>query len=98
MPSFKAPRPTASRVFFRTAEPLTADDTDSAEDIYERAGPTTTLISTGPDDGPGSAGPVFGGASADGTRVFFRTQESLIDTDTDTRHRRVRACRSKDES
>ena len=27
---------------------------------------------------------VFKGASADGTRVFFETEESLVSTDTDT--------------
>ena len=36
-----------SRVFFDTREVLTADDTDASRDVYERAGVTTTRLSTG---------------------------------------------------
>src|SRR5947208_380045 len=34
-----------TRVFFETTERLVAADTDSALDVYQRAGSTTTLIS-----------------------------------------------------
>ena len=73
-----------SRVFFGTGEPLVSADTDAFEDVYERSGGQTTLISTGPTGGNGPLDAHFKGASADGTRVFFKTAESLIGADTDT--------------
>ena len=48
-------------------------DTDTYPDIYERSGGQTTLVSTGPTGGNGTFDVIFGGASADGTRVFFTT-------------------------
>ncbi len=72
-----------SRVFYTTAESLVSADTDTAVDVYERSGGETTLVSIGATGN--SAFPVtFVGASANGTRVFFRTFESLVSTDTDT--------------
>ena len=59
-------------------------DTDTALDVYERAGGQTTLVSTGPTGGNGAFDAFFAGASADGTRVFFGTAESLVSADTDT--------------
>ena len=72
-----------SRVYFTTLEKLVSADTDSVDDVYERAGGITTLISTGPTGGNGAAAAHFAGASADGTHVFFDTTESLTSTDTD---------------
>ncbi len=72
-----------SRVFFDTLEPLTAGDTDSSTDIYERAGGVTTLISTGPAGGNGAYFAAFQRATPDGTKVFFHTNESLVASDTD---------------
>jgi len=72
-----------SRVFFDTQEPLVAQDTDSSTDIYQRAGGSTTLLSTGPDGGNGAFFSAFQGASADGSRVFFHTADSLLAADTD---------------
>jgi hypothetical protein len=72
------------RVLFETAEPLVSQDTDSSTDIYSRnldTG-TTQLASTGPDGGNGSFYPEFRRASADGSRVFFNTQEQLVSADT----------------
>jgi hypothetical protein len=40
--------------------------------------------STGPNGGNGTVASVFRGASADGTRVFFQTTESLVAADTDS--------------
>jgi hypothetical protein len=71
-----------TRVFFSTSESLVAGDTDTASDIYERSGGTTTLISVSPANGPFSA--TFEDASADGTRVFFKTYESLHPADLDS--------------
>ena len=73
-----------TRVFFETREPLAAGDTDTAFDVYERAGGTTTRLSTGPAGGNGAADALFAGASLDGSRVIFETVEPLVVTDTDT--------------
>ena len=43
------------------------------------------LVSTGPAGGNGAADSEFRGASSDGARVFFETDESLVSSDTDTR-------------
>jgi hypothetical protein len=74
------------RVFFATTQKLTADDTDTGrEDVYERAGGVTTLVSqpTGVAD-PDTADAFFHGVSADGSRVIFSTTEKLTADDTDT--------------
>ena len=42
-----------THVFFTTREALVGSDTDSSLDVYERAGGTTTLVSTGPSGGNG---------------------------------------------
>jgi hypothetical protein len=73
-----------SKVFFITDEQLTATDTDAYTDIYERAGGTTTQISRGQINGNGAFSADFRGASGDGSRVFFRSNEQLAATDTDT--------------
>jgi Ca2+-binding RTX toxin-like protein len=82
--SFERVSADGSRVFFGTGEPLVSADTDAFEDVYERAGGRTTLVSTGPAGGNGAFDVFFRGASADGSRVFFSTVESLVSTDTDT--------------
>jgi hypothetical protein len=72
------------RIFFETDEQLSASDTDSSTDVYERADGATTLISTGPAGGNGASPAAFDGASTDGSRAFFETSESLVSGDTDT--------------
>jgi hypothetical protein len=72
-----------ARVFFQTSDPLVSADTDSAIDVYERSGGQTTLISTGPTGGNGTASATFAAVSETGTRVFFRTSERLVSADTD---------------
>jgi hypothetical protein len=74
---------TGTRVFFETEEQLVSGDTDAQPDLYERSGGTTSHLSTGPGGGNGANVPSWGGASADGTRVFLETDESLVGTDTD---------------
>jgi uncharacterized repeat protein (TIGR01451 family) len=72
-----------SRIFFTTAESLVAfpDSDGGYQDVYERSGGTTKLVSYGPNsfDGPYTAS--FGGNSADGTKVFFVTNEPLVSAD-----------------
>ena len=80
-----------SKVWLHTDEVLVAGDTDAANDVYERAGATIDVVSTGPTGGNADSSAFFDGASADGSRVFFDTQEPL----TARRHRRlVRTCTS----
>ena len=64
-----------TRVFFATAEPLVAADTDTQEDVYERSTGQTTLISTGPDGGNGAFDASLSnpGISDDGDHVVFST-------------------------
>ena len=62
-----------------------ARDTDNAADVYERAGGTTTLVSTGPGRQRRPRRDVPRGSRADGTRVFFETAERLVGSDTDGR-------------
>jgi hypothetical protein len=81
-----------TKVFFSTAESLVEADTDHSVDVYMRSlesgKSTTTLVSQG---GPACAptcgnGPVdagFAAASADGSKVFFVTQEKLTQADQD---------------
>ena len=53
-------------------------------DLYERAGGTTTLISTGPNEAATQDQDAsYLDAAVDGTHVFFETQESLVPEDTD---------------
>jgi hypothetical protein len=73
-----------TRVFFFSAGQLTSSDTDSALDVYQRSGGTTTLISAGQINGNGAFDVNFRDASADGTRVFFITNEQLATSDTDS--------------
>lgn len=72
-----------SRAFFRTEEKLLAADTDNAQDLYERAGGTTSLVSVGPNGGNGGQDVSYQGISADGARAFFITSEQLVATDFD---------------
>ena len=74
-----------SHVLFRTAEQLVATDTDSQEDLYERADGVTSLVSTGPAGGNGAFDADSDGISADGRRVLFQTEEALTGADTDSR-------------
>jgi len=71
-------------VFFHTAEALTSEDADSAQDVYRRTGGVTTLVSIGPTGGNGGANASFGRASDDGSKVFFATTEPLVAQDTDS--------------
>jgi hypothetical protein len=73
-----------SRVWFDTTEHITAGDTDSQFDIYERSGTTTTQVSIGSPGGNGAFDAFFDTVSGDGSRVFFDTAEKLVAADTDS--------------
>lgn len=72
-----------SRVFFVSDEPLVAaGDPDSVTDIYERAGPATKLVSTGPVPAKEIPSGNLTGLSVDGSKAFFVTEERLtVDDD-----------------
>ncbi|TMK56519.1 MAG: hypothetical protein E6G51_09805 [Actinobacteria bacterium] len=77
------------RVFFTTTDTLVNGDTDSRQDVYERSYDTglgryvTRLVSTGPTGGNDAYPVLYDGASADGTRAFFSTEEKLVGVDED---------------
>ena len=81
---FRASSLDGSRVFFETEEPLVASDSDTSQDLYERAGGATSLLSTGPAGGNGAFEALFSGASEGGTKVFFQTDEALTASDSDS--------------
>jgi hypothetical protein len=71
-----------SHIFWHTYGPLVPEDTNGSEDLYEHTGGTTRLVSVG----VGSGGAYMTGASADGTRVFFQTYDSLAPDDTNDKY------------
>lgn len=70
-----------ARVWFATDEQLDASDVDAATDIYERTASGELRLVSG---GTGLHFPSFRGASSDGSRVWFQTDEQLVPADTDT--------------
>ena len=82
---FRTASADGSRVFFTTEERLLASDTDAADDVYARnADGTLSQLSDNPStvvDNGLDARSVS--ASADGTRVAFRTEEPMLPSDTD---------------
>jgi hypothetical protein len=89
--AFLGTDPSGERAFFATLESLDSADADTGVDIYARdlAAETTTLISTAgtcPSDLPAGQNcePSFGGISADGSDLFFETNERLPGGDTDS--------------
>jgi len=87
--SFDAVSSDGARAFFSTDESLVAGDQDKARDVYERNTTTgETILFSG---GPSSCAPcgnrevpaTFVGGTADGSKVFFSTQERLAAGDED---------------
>jgi hypothetical protein len=68
------------RVFFSSEARLVAGDINGKRDVYEWDGSALRLISTG----KGSSDAVFADISADGSTVFFSTEEALVGQDVDT--------------
>lgn len=88
--SFRGTDEAGDKAFFTTVESLAAGDTDSEEsDIYERdlGADRTYLVSVAgvcPSGLPlGQCEPSFGGASLDGSHVFFETNEQISGEDKD---------------
>ncbi len=73
-----------SRVFLSTSERLVSADTDDFLDVYERSGGATTQVSQGEVNGNDALHAFFAGASADGSKVLFTTDEPLVSGDTDS--------------
>ena len=72
-----------THIFFETRESLVSADTDASTDVYETYGGSTSLLTNGATGGNGAYEATFRGTSSDGKRVFFRTNEQLVSTDTD---------------
>ena len=71
-----------SKLFFATAEPLVAADTDASQDVYLRSGGETTPVSVGQVGGNGEFSAGLRGVSESGSRALFTTQERLsVDDD-----------------
>lgn len=75
------------KAFLVSSESLEGEDADANPDIYARdlAGGTTSLVSA---EGPCPSGlncnPTFGGASVDGSHVFFESNEQIAEADEDS--------------
>jgi Tol biopolymer transport system component len=90
---FQAALPDGSHVVFSTTAALTPDDSDTAVDLYDRAGGTTSLITKGTAQAlvapnhreRGSYGKQspYAVLSSDGLRVIFATAERLSPADLD---------------
>ncbi|HEX7059147.1 MAG TPA: hypothetical protein VF176_04780 [Solirubrobacterales bacterium] len=79
-----SPDGSGAAVMFSTSESLVVADTDGSQDVYERSGGVTTLLSTGPAGGNGNEDASFAGASNDGSHVLFITAEKLVSQDIDS--------------
>jgi Tol biopolymer transport system component len=67
-------------VIFDTPQPLSGADSNSNRDVYTFDGSDTTLIS----GGRTASRSEFDEASADGSSIFFTTQDQLVGQDKDT--------------
>ena len=68
------------QVFFETADSLLPSDVNGRRDVYEYAGGSLSLISSG----TAESGSYFLDASPDGGNVFFATSQQLLRQDDDT--------------
>ena len=83
--------PDGAHVFFSTPAPLVTGDADSCgnvppgcEDLYDRFGATTTLVSTGPRNANADSYPFYVGAADDASHVIFTTDAQLVTADHDS--------------
>lgn len=92
-PAYKGSSSDGQIVFFETDEQLVPGDTDAKRDVYERfyddevaiKSYVTREISLGPAGGNDAFNATFERASADGKKVFFSTEEALVEEDADRR-------------
>ncbi len=77
--SFMGSSPDGSRVFFDAFSPLTPDDLDNCPDLYQRFAGQTTLVAPDPEPPapPLCSSVQFGGVSADGSHLFFLSENEL---------------------
>jgi hypothetical protein len=81
---FKALSEDGNIAYFETRQRLSADDTDNGQaDVYERSAGKTKLVSKGLIPSQGDHDAAFGGASIDGSHVFFSTKQRLTTDDRD---------------
>jgi hypothetical protein len=73
-----------SRVFFRTQEQLTPDDTDGGFDVFERSSAQTIKLTAGSLNSNTGAHAKLLGITPDGSHVFFDTPEVLEPGDSDS--------------
>src|SRR3954452_11165323 len=73
-------------VYFETTEGLVPADIDGASDVYRYDIATDKIVLATPGT---TQTPVFGGISADGTPLFYRTDESVTADDGDGGYRHV---------
>ncbi len=89
--SYKGSSADGSIVFFETAEQMLPGDTDAKRDVYERYFDSepgvetyvTREVSLGPAGGNAAFDATFEKVNKEGTKVFFSTEESLVEADTD---------------
>ena len=88
-PVFKGASANGGIVYFESEEQLVPGDTDTRRDVYERSWDegvdayVTRQVSLGPKGGNDAYAAQFEGVSEDGERVFFSTDEGLVEADTD---------------
>jgi hypothetical protein len=80
---FEAASRDGSHVLFTSPDRLVPQDTDNSDDLYDSDGSSLRLASIGPGGGNAELPVQFSGISADGSRVYFTTRESLVPGDTD---------------
>lgn len=82
--SFGGASSDGSHAFFETLERVAPlEDGDSSQDVYDWSAGAASLVSHSATGGDGLPSATFAGASSDGTRVFFETEESLSEEDED---------------
>jgi hypothetical protein len=84
--TFAGTTPNGGTAFFETSESLLSTDADSAQDVYQRSGGTTSLVSAGEAGKGNLAVPAsFEWVSLSGSQVVaFTTAEPLVSEDTDS--------------
>ncbi|MFL5899007.1 MAG: hypothetical protein ACJ76D_11210 [Solirubrobacterales bacterium] len=83
-PTFRAVSPDGSRAFFESNEQL-GTDTDDSQDVFAWSGGDPVVASLGAGGTNGDANAIFSGSSADGSAVYFETDDRFALADSDTK-------------